>query len=151
VVSDDDGPALWITGADVGVAARQLEEAIYRGWLQRRQPPPDFLLNLAIRAHQRARGSASSGPSSRPAASAEPRNSRRKPDGALSGQPVKTLSVKEAAQAAACSESYVRRLVRDKILEVRDSRRPPYEIYADSFAAWQERRRRDDSSDPKAA
>ncbi len=151
MVSDDDGPALWITGADVGVAARQLEEAIRYGWLARRQPPPGFLLNLAIRAQRLAQGSAGSGLSGRSAASAEPQNSLRTPDGALSGQPVRTLSVKEAAQAAACSESYVRRLVRDGVLEVRDSRRPPYEIYADSLAAWQERRRRNDSSNPKAA
>lgn len=137
MVSDDDGPALWITGADVSMAARQLEEAIRYGWLARRQPPPRFLLNLAIRAQRLAQGSAGSGLSGWSEASAEPRNSQRTPDGALSGQPVKTLSVKEAARAAEVSESYVRRLVRDRILEVRDSRRPPYEIYADSFAAWQ--------------
>lgn len=151
MVSDDDGPALWITGADVSVAARQLEEAIRYGWLARRQPPPGFLLNLAIRAQQLARGSAGSGFSGWSEASAEPRNSPRRVDRALSGQPVNTFSVKEVAQAAACSESYVRRLVRDKILEVRDNRRPPYEIYADSFAAWQEQRHRKNSSDPKAA
>lgn len=142
-----------ITGPELEVLGRQLGEAIRRGWGVRQAAPPHELLEFAIAVNKLAAGARRTGRSGSGAGqrgSAEPRNTRIVPGAEVSGQPARTLSVQEAAQAAEVSESYVRRLVRERILEVRDSQGPRYAIYADSLAAWQERRRRKEN-DPKAA
>jgi hypothetical protein len=147
-----DGPAVVISGAEVEVIGRQLKEALRRGWGERRAAPPLALLELAIALERLARGiggTSCHGSGAGQGTAAEPRNSRRPMSARASGQPA-TLSVKEAARATEVSESYLRRLVRDEILEVRDGQGPGYAIYADSLAAWQERRRRKET-DPKAA
>lgn len=141
-----------ISGAEVEVIGRQLREALRRGWGVRQAAPPRELLDLAIMLDRLAggtRGTARPGPAAGQGATAEPRNSRRAPAAGVSGKPA-TLSVKEAARAAEVSESYLRRLVRERVLEARDGQGPQYAIFADSLAAWQERRRRRET-DPKAA
>ena len=147
------GPAVVVTGPELEALGRQLTEAIHRGWGIRHAAPPRVLLDFAIAVSKLTPGTPGTGRPGSAAgqgAAAEPRNTSRPPGAGMSGQPVKTLSVKEAAQAAEVSESYVRRLVRDGNLEVRDSQGPGYAIYADSLAAWQEHRRRKENN-PKAA
>ena len=90
---------------------------------------PYEFLQLAIAVNQAVNGSAT-----------EPRNPPFTADEALSDQPA-TFTVKQAATRMEVSESYVRRLVRHEILEVRPSQGPT-RVYADSVAAHQERRRR---------
>lgn len=133
--------------------SRQLGEAIRSAYTVRGKAAPHVLLQFAIavdRLAAGARGTARSGSGAGQDAGTEPRNTRGAPDAGASIQPARTLSVKEAAHTAEVSESYLRRLVREGTLEVRDSQRPGYAIYADSLAAWQERRRRRETDEEAA-
>lgn len=146
------GPALVLTGAALGVFGRHLNEAIYRGWTVRNAAPPHDLLEAAIeieRLFPGTSGTTRARISAGQANGAEPRNSRRPSGAGMSGQPARTVSVKQAAAHLEVSESYVRRLVRHEVLEVQASERPT-RIYADSVAAYREQRRRKET-DPKAA
>jgi hypothetical protein len=141
-----------LTDAEMETLGRNLKEALRRGWGVRKTAPPRLLLDLAVAADRAFPGTCGTGRRSFSAGQgtgAEPRNSRARPEARASGQPARTLCVKEAAQAIQVSESYVRRLIRDEVLEVRDGQWP-YAIYADSLAAWQERRSRKEA-DRKAA
>lgn len=146
------GPALVITGAALEVFGRHLNEAIYRGWTVRDAPPPHDLLEVAIEIDRLAGGTSGTSRSRIRAGQvngAEPRNPRRLQGAGPSGQPARTVSVKQAAAQLEVSESYVRRLVRHEVLEVQPSQRPT-RVYADSVASYRERRRRKET-DPKAA
>lgn len=139
-----DGPMVVLGGAELEVLGRQVAGAIRSGYTVRGKPPPRELLDFAIAVNRLVSGTCGTGHGDIGAVqetATEPRNTRRAPDAGGSGQPARTLTVKEAAQATKVSESYVRRLVRRGALEVRDSH-GPIAIYADSLAAWQERRRR---------
>lgn len=146
------GPALILAGPALTVFGRHLDEAIYRGWTVRNAAPPHDLLEVAVEV---ARLTAGTSGTTRRRISAgqvngtEPRNSRRAQGAGTSGQPARTVSVKQAAAQLEVSESYVRRLVRHEVLEVQAGQRPT-RIYADSVASYQERRRRKET-DPKAA
>jgi len=146
------GPALVLTGAALGVFGRHLNEAIYRGWTVRNAAPPHDLLEVAIEIDKLTGGTSGTTRSRIRAGQvngAEPRNPRRLQGAGMSGQPARTVSVKQAAAQLRSSESYVRRLVRHEVLEVQSSERP-MKIYADSVASYLERRRRKET-DPKAA
>lgn len=134
------GPSVTVSGADLVALDRQLRQAVamFRARDGGNGRAPYVLLQLAIEVNRLVNGSAP-----------ELRNSRRVPPAPSSDQPV-TLTTAEAAEAAEVSESYLRRLVRDGVLEVRASQGPGYALYADSFAAWQERRRRRET-DQRAA
>lgn len=139
--------------AELVVFGRHLAEAIKAGYTVRGKPAPRDVLDVAVAINRWAAGISGTGRrdgSAGHGGGAEPRNTRARPDPGASGQPVKTLSVTEAARAAEVSESYLRRLVRDEVLEVRDGQGPGYAICADSLAAWQERRHRRET-DAKAA
>ena len=139
-----------LSGPEVEALGRQLDTAIKYAFTVRDWGTSRLLLDFAIAVNRAAVGSAGSVQVPCSAASAEPRNTGEAPDAGLSGQPAVTLSTQEAANALGVSDSYVRRLVRERTLEVRDSQGPGYEIYARSVAAWQERRRRKET-DGKAA
>lgn len=146
------GPAVVISGPELEVLGRQLAEAIRSGYTARGRAAPRVLLDFAIAVSKAAPGTGGTDRAARGAGhgpGAERRNTREAAGAGVSCQPARTLSVKEAARAAKVSESYLRRLVRDGILEVRDGL-GPYAIFADSLAAWQERRRRMED-DRKAA
>jgi hypothetical protein len=142
-----------LTPGELAVLGRHLAEAIKAGYTVRGKPAPRDVLDLAVAVNRWAAGTGGTGRRNDSAGhgrGAEPRNTGGQADPGVSGQPARTLSVSEAARAAQVSESYVRRLVRDEVLEVRDGQGPGYAIFADSLAAWQERRRRKES-DRKAA
>lgn len=131
---------------------RHLAEAIRAGYTVRGRPAPRDLLDFAVAVNRWAAGTRGTGARAACAGqgqAAEPRNTRSWPDSGASGQPA-TLSVNEAARATQVSKSYIRRLIRDEVLEVRDGQEP-YAIYADSLAAWQERRSRKEARFRKAA
>jgi excisionase family DNA binding protein len=108
----------------------------------RGKPAPRELLAFAISVDRLTAGTSGTSIGAGHEGCAEPRNARGSPDAGVLTEPARTLSVKEAAQATKVSESYLRRLVREGALEVRDSQGPGYAIFADSLAVWQERRRR---------
>jgi len=131
-----DGPGIGLSRAELEPLHRQILDAV-RMFRQRDGLAPYEFLQLAIGFDLLVKGSA-----------AELRNP---PDAAAvprSGQPA-ALTVKQAALRMEVSESYVRRLVRHGVLEVRAGRGPT-RVYADSVAAHQERRRRK-GGDCKAA
>lgn len=150
-VSGPDGMTV-ISGPEAAALGRLVGAAIDALYTRRRRAAPHVMLEFAIKVHVAAGGSAGSGSAllSWSGARAVPRNTGDDPDAGVSGQPALTLSVKEAARAAEVSESYIRRLVRRGILEVRDQEASEYAVYADSLAAWQERRSRKETH-PKAA
>jgi excisionase family DNA binding protein len=141
-----------ISGPEAAVLGRHVGAAIDALYTRRRRAAPHVMLEFAIAVHVAAGGSAGSGSAllSRSGTRAVPRNTGDDAGAGVSGQPAETLSTQEAAEALEISESYVRRLVRRGILEVRDSQGPGYEILADSVAAWQERRSRKETR-PEAA
>ena len=140
-----------LTPGELEVLGRHLAEAIRAGYTVRGKPAPCDLLDLAVAVNRWAAATRGTGRRDGTAGhgqGAEPRNTRGRPFSGASGQPA-TLSVKEAARATQVSESYMRRLVRDEVLEVRDGQ-GPYAILADSLAAWRERRSRKEAN-PEAA
>jgi hypothetical protein len=137
--------------AELEMFGRHLAEAIKAGYTVRGKPAPRDVLDVAVAINRWSAATRATGRrdgSTGHAGGVQPRNTRGKPDSGVSGQPA-TLSVKEAAQATQVSGSYLRRLIQDGILEVRDGQ-GPYAILADSLAAWRERRRRRET-DAKAA
>jgi hypothetical protein len=147
------GPALVLTGAALGVFGRHLSEAIYRGWTVRDAAAPHDLLEVAMEIDKLTGGTSGTTRSRVRAGQvngAEPRNSRRSQGAGRSGQPARTVSVKQAAAHLEVSESYVRRLVRHEVLEVQAGQRPT-QIFADSVAAYREQRSRKGDNDSKAA
>jgi hypothetical protein len=135
-----NGPSVTLTGAELGPLDRQLRQAVVM--FRRNRPDglaPYEFLQLAIAVNRAVNGSA-----------AEPRNPPETASLPASDQPAETLTVKQAAARMEVSESYVRRLVRHEVLEVRASK-GPMQIYADSVAAHQERRSRKEDEQPKAA
>lgn len=136
-----DGPSVTLSGAELGPLDRQLRQAVamFRRSRGDGLVPYEFL-QLAIAVNRAANGSA-----------AEPRNPPPAPDAPESEQPAGAfLSVKQAAARMKVSESYIRRLVRHEVLEVRASK-GPMQVYADSVAAHEERRRRKEDEHRKAA
>jgi hypothetical protein len=124
------GPVVVLSGAELGPLDRQLRAAV--GMFRRSRPDglaPFELVQLAIAVNGAVNGSA-----------AEPWNPPDAADVSLSDQPA-TFLVKEAAERMGVSGSWVRRLVRHRILETCPGRGPT-RIYADSVAAHLERRRR---------
>jgi hypothetical protein len=137
-VDVSDGLRGTLSGYEMSVLNRALVDLIQRCRVAGvTVPPPVF--DHAVEINRAVNGSAP-----------ELRNMRRLPDVPVSSEPVPTLSVKEAATAAEVSESFVRRLIRERTLEVRD-RPGPYGIYADSFAAWREQRERRMENDRRTA
>jgi AraC-like DNA-binding protein len=80
----------------------------------------------------------------------EQQNRRARRDVPVSSEPVQTLTVRDTARAMEVSESYVRRLIRERTLDVRDSP-GPYRVYADSLAVWREQRERRMEDERRAA
>ncbi|HEY1701201.1 MAG TPA: hypothetical protein VGG75_15965 [Trebonia sp.] len=134
-----DGPRGVLSGYEMSVLNRTLVDHIQQCRIHGvRIPLP--LFNFACDLNRWANGGSAP----------EPRNMLTSPDLPLSGQPVETLTVKETAQAMEVSESYVRRLIRERTLDVRDSP-GPYEVYADSVAVWREQHARRMESDRRTA
>ena len=137
-------PAIVITldDDDAQILGRLLKTAVHRAWLDRGVAAPHILLELTDAINRAARtGSGPGTGNGRPGAVPEPRNTPDLPDLAACGH--NTMSVSDAATAARVSPSYVRRLIRDGLLDTAP-RRPdsPYRLYADSVQAWTSRRTR---------
>jgi excisionase family DNA binding protein len=136
------GPVVVLGGAELEALGRQAAMPVRRGWTVRGKPAPRELLAFAITVNRLSAGTCGTSTGAGHEPCAEPRNAQATADAGVLTEPARTLSVKEAAKATKVSESYLRRLVRIGALEVRDSQGPGYVIFADSLAAWQERRRR---------
>jgi excisionase family DNA binding protein len=146
-----DGPLAVLAGAELEALGRQAAMAVRRGWTVRGKPAPRELLAFAITVNRLTAGTCGTSTGAGHEVCAEPRNAQGAADAGVLTEPARTLSVKEAAKATEVSESYLRRLVREGALEVRDSQGPGYAIWADSLAAWQERRRRREGARPEVA
>jgi excisionase family DNA binding protein len=142
------GPAVVVSGPELQMLARQLPETIRLAYLVRGKYPPRALLDFSVAVNQAVAGTCgthSAAFGAGQACPAEPRNSRLVPGARTSGKPV-TLSVKEAAEATKVSESYLRRLVRIGVLERAGRPEGEMRVFADSLAAWHERRHRRETS-----
>jgi len=143
-----------LAGPELEALGRNLKEALQRGWGVRHAAPPAALLELAItidRLFPATGATSRHGPAAGQEAAAQPRNSLDVAALRASDQPAATLSVRQAAQASNVSEQYIRRLIQAGTLEVAGSQGPGYQVFADSLAAWQERRSRKEASTRKAA
>lgn len=121
--------------------SRQLVEAIRRGYVARGLPPPRLLLDLAAEISRAARGTAGTASGAGQAPCAEPPKFRDGADPERSEQPV-TLTIREAAERAEVSGSYMRRLARRGDVEASRGDRSAWAVDADSLAAWLVGRRR---------
>ena len=130
--------------AEVPDLARQLVEAIRRGWVVRRALPPVLLLRLSDEANAVARGSAPGGSSAGHGAARNLPGLRPLPSVVSSDQPVRLLTPGEAGQVVGASASYMRRLCRQGVLGTRDETRSAWRIDSRELAAWDSARHREE-------
>lgn len=128
--------------AEVPDLARQLVEAIRRGWVVRRVPPPVLLLRLSDEASKAGR---ETGLSSGFAGQGAARNLPGLRGGASvpsCDQPVQVLSPREVAARAGVSAAYVRELCRKRVFGTWDEIREVWRIDSRAAAAWMDSRSR---------
>lgn len=128
--------------AEVPDLARQLVEAIRRGWGVRHAVPPVLLLRLSDEVNEAARGTAPYSSSAGHGAARNLPGLRPLPSVVSSDQPVRLLTPGEAGQVVGASASYVRRLCRQGVLGTRDETRSAWRIDSRELAAWDSARRR---------
>ena len=128
--------------AEVPDLARQLVEAIRRGWGVRRAVPPVLLLRLSDEVNEAARGTAPYSSSAGHGAARNLPGLRPLPSVVSSDQPVRLLTPGEAGQVVGASASYVRRLCRQGVLGTRDETGSAWRIDSRELAAWDSARRR---------
>lgn len=120
---------------EIGDLARQLVEAVRRGWGVRQVPPPVLLLRLSDEANDAARATGVSGISAGYGAARNSPRLRVEASVPLSGQPV-WLTPKEVADQAKVSAAYVRELCRERVLGTRDEIRKVWRIDSREAEAW---------------
>ena len=133
----------WVlTGTDCVALGRHLADAVKYGFANRGAVVPQVLLDFSITVNRAARasaGSASLRTSATVAASAGPGNDGPVP---LWAQPVATLTVAEAAQAAGLSDRWMREMIRRGSVEALRGRRGAWLVRSASLAVWMEARSR---------
>jgi hypothetical protein len=146
------GPVVIISGPELEVLDRQVRDAIRLGYTARGRHAPDFLLQFAMRLNRAAGGSGSSASRPWPGPLAELAGFREWPAPSSSGQPVVTLTVREAANLAGTSEGFMRRACRRG--DVQASRAGPKGAWAVDFASlavYASRRHRKEDDHREAA
>ena len=138
------GPVVVLGGAELMLLGRQAARAIRAGWTVRGKPPPRELLDFAIAVNRLTAGTSgtghgTSGQVRRPLRNRGTRGERRTRE--HQGSRHERSRSKRQRRQRRSATRMLRRLVRKGALEVQDSQWP-IAIYADSLAAWQERRRR---------
>ncbi len=121
--------------AEVPDLARQLVEAIRRGWGVRRAAPPVLLLRLSDEANEVARATA---PCGSPAGHGTARNLpwlRGEAFVSPSDQPV-WLTPTQVADQAGVSAAYVRELCRERVFGTRDEIRKVWRIDSREAETW---------------